>query len=98
MKLVVELLAFDDEESFRPVEIPDREYEEEEAILEEAFHYGQNDFQPREMPSVSSGDVIHYNNNKYLIQDIGFKKLTEEKYEKYKSWSSRDRIFRKKEL
>lgn len=70
MKLIAYLLAFGTEIPIptREIEIP----EASDALLEQcdtkdkwitgrlglAFHYGQNDFQPRPVRSVSVGDVI----------------------------------------
>jgi hypothetical protein len=39
--------------------------------------FGQNDFQPKKQPSVSMGDVIRYNGERYLILAVGFRKLKE---------------------
>lgn len=41
------------------------------------FKYGQNDFQPMELPSVSMGDVIRYKGNRYLILALGYRRLKE---------------------
>ena len=44
--------------------------------LELIYLYGQNDIQPVEdMYSVSVGDIINYNDEKYRVEMIGFKKL-----------------------
>lgn len=45
--------------------------------LEKIFKYGQNDFQPMKLPSVSMGDVIRYNGKRYLILAIGYRELKE---------------------
>ena len=45
----------------RQVDVPDREVDAAgtvEAVLERVFYYGQNDFQPLPLPSVSVGDVV----------------------------------------
>jgi len=41
------------------------------------FKWGQNDFQPQELPSVSMGDVICYDGDRYLVLSVGFRKLGE---------------------
>jgi len=93
--LKVELLAFDSQERIREVTLPQtfEEYENEDHILEATYHFGQNDFQPRQMPSVSAGDVIYFKNKKYLVKNVGFKELTEEEYQKYKKLPRRDRSY-----
>lgn len=91
----VELLAFG-QGKIRPVSIDDEEvYQLKQdgldALLESIFHYGQNDFQPLEFPSVSVGDVIHIVDlfdkipEKHLVCLTGFKKLSEEKYLAWKA-------------
>lgn len=52
----------------REIEIPDNEIDrpssgpwteaQEERLLERAFYYGQNDFQPKPFPSLSVGDIV----------------------------------------
>jgi hypothetical protein len=88
MDFQVEMLAFGDHDEIRIVSIP----EDKEQSLENVFYYGQNDFQPKPHPSVSVGDVINYENEKYLVAGIGFKKLNQDEYENYKSLSRRERI------
>lgn len=46
-------------------------------ILDAVFKYGQNDFQPQKLPSVSMGDVIRFKGDRYLILSVGFRKLGE---------------------
>ena len=50
------------------------------ADLNEIYHYGQNDFAllEQKLPSVSMGDIIEYDNDLYIVQGIGFKKLDDE--------------------
>lgn len=43
--------------------------------LEKIFHYGQNDFQPKEHISVSGDDVIEYKGEYYRVAFIGFEKI-----------------------
>lgn len=49
-------------------------------ILELAFRYGQNDFQPRQMCSVSVGDVILLDGEMFMVMGGGFKKITDREY------------------
>lgn len=44
-----------------------------DTMLELAFKYGQNDFQPRSgLPSVSVGDIIRYDGKRYAVTPHGF--------------------------
>lgn len=52
--------------------------------LEYVFHYGQNDFQRQDSPSVSVGDVINLDSKYYVVQGRGFKQIKSEEYEKLK--------------
>jgi len=88
MDFQVEMLAFGEPDEIRIVNIPNNV----EPSLENIFYYGQNDFQPKAHPSVSVGDVINYQNEKYLVAGIGFKKLNQDEYENYKSLNRRERI------
>ena len=54
-----------------------------EGILKHIFYYGQNDFQPKEMPSLSAGDVIEVGEERYLIENAGFKLLTADELKSY---------------
>jgi hypothetical protein len=49
-------------------------------ILEKVFYYGQNDFQPQELPSVSAGDVIRFKDERFMVLSLGFRKLKENEY------------------
>jgi len=45
-------------------------------LLDLAFKYGQNDFQPKPFPSLSVGDVIELRNgDRYRVRAVGFGKL-----------------------
>lgn len=48
--------------------------------LDQIFRFGQNDFQPQELPSVSMGDVIRFKGERYMVLSIGFKKLKPNEY------------------
>lgn len=93
MKIQVEMLAFMDNGVFREVEIPDVEIPNQNALLDQVFYYGQNDFQPRPFPSVSVGDVVYLEDKKFLIKGSGFKELSEEDYEGFCQLPQRDRTF-----
>lgn len=55
-------------------------------LLEEIFYFGQNDFQPKPIRSVSVGDVAFLpNGEKWLVLGAGWKKLTPEEYLAYVS-------------
>ena len=59
----------------RPIDIPDdrAQGQDTQALLNLAFYYGQNDFQPREFYSVSAGDVIVLNDgSKWMCKAIGW--------------------------
>ena len=81
--------------SFRTVEVPEeaiKEAEEEKGEpldicdkLELIFRYGQNEFQPRNYPSVTSGDIIMlFDGTKklWIVESFGFKELSDEKFKK----------------
>ena len=70
----------------RKVEIP-TESNELNDILNEVFHYGQNDFQPQNSPSVSVGDVILFNDERHVVKGFGFEKLTDELFNTMKECS-----------
>jgi hypothetical protein len=81
----VEMLAFGDGQ-IRKVTIPEDEPAYDafntttEDVLDLVFKWGQNDFQPQRMPSVSVGDVIRIPDgyggwDAYRVEPIGFQKL-----------------------
>lgn len=75
MIVEVEMLAFGNGE-IREVEVPDGEVTSDvDQMLELVFHYGQNDFQPKNHPSVSVGDVVRLNNERYAVAGLGFRKV-----------------------
>lgn len=80
MKIKVELWAFENGK-IREVDIPDDGERKECEILNLVYHYGQNDIQPQQMPSVSVADVILYNDNRYVVIGMGFHKMTEDEYQ-----------------
>lgn len=42
---------------------------------EQIFEYGQNDFQPANVASLSSGDIVIYNGAYYRVEPIGWTRL-----------------------
>lgn len=62
--------------------------------LDKIFVAGQNDFNP--VPnccSVSSGDVIEYDQKLYCIVSVGFVQITEEEFNEYMKIERRFRPF-----
>ena len=55
----------------RTVDLPS-EYVSVEDVLNASYHYGQNDFQPRRMRSVSVGDVIRVQGRRFRVDAMGF--------------------------
>jgi len=74
-------MASYDEPRNRQVVVPDNELNGiAEHDLEKIFFYGQNDFQPQQVYSVSVGDVAQYGGELYMVVAMGFHKITEEQY------------------
>ena len=89
MIIPVHMLAFADEgdrSKVRQVEIPDNEWATAKdiyEILELVFRYGQNDFQPKLLPSVSVGDVAEPEMNKYyMCAPMGWEEMSKEEFDK----------------
>jgi len=76
------MLAFQDKGMIREVDIPDDEYDESGhmEILELVFKYGQNDFQPRQCPSVSVGDVAQIDGKYYVCSGVGWRSVTKSEF------------------
>ena len=68
MSYKVEMLAFGDKDEIREVTLP-----EGEATLELIYMHGQNEVQPLDHPSVSMGDVIQFEGQKWIVAAVGFK-------------------------
>lgn len=88
MKFIVELLAYGKEGEVRDVDLSCvglTDKDTTQNILEFVYEQGQNDNQPQEHPSVSVGDVIRVNKERYLILPVGFKKLSQADYDAYKA-------------
>jgi hypothetical protein len=89
----VHMLAFadkGDKTKIRPVEIPadhvaggigpdDEEYLD--MVLEQVFKFGQNDFQPRPMPSVSVGDVAEIGDRLFMVMPMGWHEISKKEYD-----------------
>lgn len=80
MIVEVEMVAFKEEGhdfGIRNVEVPDYEAVRlpEEKLLEVVMRYGQNDFQPQKIPSVSVGDVVRIDGRRFLVVTFGFKEI-----------------------
>lgn len=91
----VQLLAWTDGE-IRKVNVPQNDVDnapDDLAILERIFYYGQNDFQPQQLPSVSVGDVATVNNKNYLCRPLGWREIPDDELAKYKELPRRDRNF-----
>lgn len=83
MKIPVHMSAYGLKSDIREVEIPDNEITPKTTInqvLSLAYHYGQNDFQPQNHPSVSVGDVVRLKEDYYMVLGVGWKKLTESEF------------------
>jgi hypothetical protein len=86
MIVAVHMLAFRDRGTIREVEVSDGfGYSSSVSeILQEVYKMGQNEFQQRDCPSVSCGDVIEFEagEEKYWqVKACGFKGLTQEEFE-----------------
>jgi len=79
-KIKVNLVGFGDKGvRFVDIELPNTEkpvYREVSVdyILNQVFHFGQNDFQPQQVRSVSAGDVIEL---KFRVETVGFSLISE---------------------
>jgi hypothetical protein len=77
-KFVVEMLAFGDPGELRTVEVPYSAMhgQDEATIRELVFHFGQNDVQPQQHPSVSVGDVLRMYGQRWIVKPAGFELLS----------------------
>ncbi len=93
MIIPVHMFAFADEgdrSKVRPVEVPIApgkqnpisSQDELSSLLELVFKYGQNDFQPKQFPSVSVGDVADINGRYFMVMVAGWKELSKEEFDK----------------
>lgn len=92
LSIEVEMFAFRQGE-VRNVAVPYETVKGDLAkVLGETFSWGQNEMQPTFHPSVSMGDVIRYNGERYLIVACGFRLLNEMEYRDYIAMSQEDRL------
>jgi hypothetical protein len=62
----------------RFVDVPEAELSVASSLnceLDLIYHYGQNDFRPQKMRSVSVGDIIFLADSQYRVESTGFKFL-----------------------
>lgn len=63
----------------RIVDVPTKDFLENKddiiLLLEKIFFYGQNDFQPKKCPSVSSGDIVVVFDKFYLCKPVGWEEI-----------------------
>ena len=92
MKYKVHMLAFGSPNEFRVVEVAEPSQNTKE-LLEQIFHFGQNDFQPQNHPSVSVGDVVELDGSAYhLVCGTGFRELSRVEFIQYRSLEQAERI------
>lgn len=95
------MLAFRQGE-IRTVRVPETEVfgKKTERILDRVFYWGQNDFQPQMMPSVSVGDVIEIRteigpgswfNEYWMVEDFGFRKMARHEFHIYSEMTREER-------
>ena len=64
-------------------------------LLNTIYHNGQNDFQRQpDRCSVSVGDVIEIEDQLFIVKNLGFSKMSQEKFEEYGKIERRDRMIR----
>ena len=90
IKVQVEMLAFHENGTFREVELLMRNGDLNEQ-LNFIYIMGQNDIQPKQVSSVSAGDVIHYKGT-HIVCSVGFKELSPKELKRYRKIPRRDRI------
>lgn len=79
MEIAVELQAFRPGDS-RQVIIPEGRWEQAQTTEEKldlVYYYGQNEIQEAPNPSVSAGDVILLDGDRWLVDLVGFSKLAD---------------------
>jgi hypothetical protein len=63
----------------------------ENYILDRVFYWGQNDFQPQQICSVSMGDVVEHEGRYFLCLDIGWEEINVQTLESYDKLERIDR-------
>ena len=95
MKVPVHMFAFShNRNTVRQVEIPDALLPKSvnalipedlppriKNILDLTFKYGQNDFQPQDIYSVSVGDVVEIDGTYFMVMPMDWKQLTKEEFD-----------------
>jgi hypothetical protein len=71
--------------AIREVKLPDMPDDASvEDILDATWHWGQNDFQAvKDRCSVSMGDVVLLDNERYIVAMMGFHKMSDDEYQRY---------------
>ena len=91
MIFTAHLLAFDYDAKTREIDVPDSIIDQQigsldqplrpgklVALLEQIFFYGQNDFQPRPIRSLSVGDVVRLHDGRlYRVLGLGWERIPE---------------------
>jgi hypothetical protein len=91
----VRMLAYCEDDVVRHVDVPDSKVivtKSVDGLLELIFYYGQNDFQPQQVCSVSMGDVAEIGNEFYRCEMVGWRLITEEELREYEAMDRRDRV------
>jgi len=84
MQVKVLMLAFEREGVVRLVDVPDDEITDDPMeVMERVFYWGQNDFQPQNICSVSMGDIAEYQ-GKYYFCGHHWEEISSETVEIYK--------------
>lgn len=94
-KFNVRMLAFEDDGVIRQVDVPDDKVvltKSHLELLELIFYYGQNDFQPQQVCSVSMGDVAEIGDKFYRCEAVGWKEISDEQLREYEALDYRDRV------
>jgi len=96
MKFKVQMLAYQDEQCSREVEVPASVIAvgtSDKQLLELIYIYGQNDMQVVEgVCSVSVGDVIELGDKLYQVCMVGFKEMSRDEHDKYLAMNQDERL------
>lgn len=90
----VRMMAFGKPDEVRTVDVPNDRLagaKSDDHKLGLIFELGQNDFQPKQHPSVSVGDVIELGDKLIMVLPVGFKEITPAQFDEYKAIERRDR-------
>lgn len=94
----VRMIAFEDTNpdgsiKVREVDVPDNLLTGKFPDLDRIFHFGQNDFQPKDFCSVSVGDVIEFQGKLFVVRPTGFGEISEMDYLELATIERRERQF-----